>query len=440
MRRGAALLGAWLAACGVPESARSDAAAADAAATDARGRDARPTDGVADRTDVVSDAAPEPDAVSIPPDAGPDAAPDARPASDAAPDAARPDGERVAVAFEGEVALDDTTRFMLTPPLGPGEALFLEARGAADGVYQFTAIDDASGPRVGEPAGATLSRTSANPETATALLPNTDAPFDAASAVGGELRVQVRALGGGAGRVTLRALRVRRPAARLDVQVVVPPAAAFAGAADALVTFADALAARCSERFGVEVTVETTALAPGAPAELFIESAAGDLSGFSTLAEALPDDLGPGLRLYLVDQIHDGVDRIGGLSGGLPAPASPGRGAADVTALRAKLLPDFPEAVADAGTHELGHALGLWHTTEPFGDRVDPISDTPVCPLVCDTNGDGALFARECGGRAEGEAPCRGTADNFMFWTLGGDWQATEGQRQVVRRHPIGTD
>jgi hypothetical protein len=435
--RRAALLGAWLCACGGGEHTSLDAATPDAGAHDARPEDATP---LADSPSRLSDASLFADARPV--DAGaPDAAPPDAAVPDAEPpDGAVPDGERVVVVFEGEVALDDMTPFTLAPPLGPEEALFLEARGAPDAVYQFTAVDDARGPRIGEPAGGAVSRTSANPETATALLPNTDAPFDAASALGGELRVQVRALGGGAGRVMLRALRVRRPAAALRVQVVVPSTAEFAGAADALVTFADALASRCTERFGVEVTVETTTLGPAAPTELFIESAAGDLGGFSTLAAALPEDLGPGLRLYLVDQIHDGVDRIGGLSGGLPAPASPGRGAAEVTAVRAKLLPDFPEAVADAGTHELGHALGLWHTTEPFGDRADPLEDTPTCPLVCDTNGDGALFARECGGRAEGEAPCRGTADNFMFWTLGGDWVATPGQRQVVRRHPAGTD
>lgn len=441
MRRALALLAGGLCACdpGGAQRATLDGFVRDALGVDAGPADVEPVDAAPVDAEPVDATTPD---TAIPPDATP---PDAAFSPDAiapGPDAGPPplDGERVVVVFEGAVALDDTTGFLLDPPLGPGEALFLEAKGAPNRLYQITGVDDATGPRIGEPAGGQTSRTSANPETATALLPNTDAPFEPDSPLGGELRVQVRALGGGDGLVDLRAFRVRRPAARLRVQVLVPPAAEFAGAADALVVFADALAERCTERFGLDVDVAVTTLAPAAPTELFVDAATGDLSGFSTLAAALPGALGPGLRLYLVDQIHDGPDRIGGLSGGLPAPAIPGQGAADVTAVRARLLPDFPEAVADAGSHELGHALGLWHTTEPFGDRADPIGDTPVCPAVCDTNGDGALFARECGGRAAGEAPCRGTADNFMFWTLGGDWQATDGQRRVVARHPVGTD
>lgn len=58
--------------------------------------------------------------------------------------------------------------------------------------------------------------------------------------------------------------------------------------------------------------------------------------------------------------------------------------------------------------HEVGHQLGLFHTSEAEGDSHDPISDTPECGTSRDADRDGELTAEEChdaGGR------------NFMFWT-----------------------
>lgn len=58
--------------------------------------------------------------------------------------------------------------------------------------------------------------------------------------------------------------------------------------------------------------------------------------------------------------------------------------------------------------HEVGHQLGLFHTSEAEGDYHDPIADTPECTAAQDSDGDGELLAEECdlvGGR------------NFMFWT-----------------------
>ncbi|MBI5814633.1 MAG: hypothetical protein HZB29_03385 [Nitrospinae bacterium] len=58
--------------------------------------------------------------------------------------------------------------------------------------------------------------------------------------------------------------------------------------------------------------------------------------------------------------------------------------------------------------HELGHFMGLFHTTESDGTWFDPISDTPECPAsVYDTDGDGQVSAAECQST---------DGANLMFW------------------------
>lgn len=66
--------------------------------------------------------------------------------------------------------------------------------------------------------------------------------------------------------------------------------------------------------------------------------------------------------------------------------------------------------------HEIGHQIGLFHTTEAEGGN-DPIDDTPDCTLDQDTDGDGELTAEECvdlDGR------------NFMFWTAADEFAQPE--------------
>lgn len=71
--------------------------------------------------------------------------------------------------------------------------------------------------------------------------------------------------------------------------------------------------------------------------------------------------------------------------------------------------------------HEIGHFLGLRHTTEHLGSEHDPITDTPTCVLP-----DLGFVCKD--------------AENFMFpFALGGDKQTktTAGQAFVVRRNPL---
>lgn len=61
--------------------------------------------------------------------------------------------------------------------------------------------------------------------------------------------------------------------------------------------------------------------------------------------------------------------------------------------------------------HELGHQLGLYHSTEASGQTHDIIADTAECDAASyDANSDGYVTAEEC-------VDADGT--NFMFWTSG---------------------
>jgi hypothetical protein len=70
-------------------------------------------------------------------------------------------------------------------------------------------------------------------------------------------------------------------------------------------------------------------------------------------------------------------------------------------------------------THETGHSLGLYHTSERDGSEHDPISDTPEC------TGAEPLDAGACP-----------DGTNLMFWS-GRDFKVSAGQAYVLLRSPI---
>lgn len=140
-----------------------------------------------------------------------------------------------------------------------------------------------------------------------------------------------------------------------------------------------------------------------------------------------------GVPVFFVRQLEGGPI---GLAGGVPAPMGlpgtpgsglalaydvlgPGGGAGDLTLGRAL-------------AHELGHYLGLWHTTELVGVVLDPLEDTPICPIGLDgsagTAPDGLLDADECSGGFG--------AENLMFHSASGV-DLTPGQATVLGRGPL---
>ena len=61
--------------------------------------------------------------------------------------------------------------------------------------------------------------------------------------------------------------------------------------------------------------------------------------------------------------------------------------------------------------HEIGHFLGLFHTTESSGTVLDPLADTVECTSAEDKDEDHELSTDECWDEG---------ADNLMFWTGSG--------------------
>ena len=79
---------------------------------------------------------------------------------------------------------------------------------------------------------------------------------------------------------------------------------------------------------------------------------------------------------------------------------------------------------AETMAHELGHQLGLFHTTEQDGTLHDPIPDTPECTY--DGNNDGAVDLQECKNSG---------ANNLMFWSVSLSAKLTAGQKSVIHKN-----
>lgn len=166
------------------------------------------------------------------------------------------------------------------------------------------------------------------------------------------------------------------------------------------------------------------------------------------------DDTNIGLNIFFVQDIQlQGIAGVLGVSGGIPGPARiQGTGASGVAI--SFVSPRIGNLTSTdlvrrgrTMAHEVGHYLGLFHSTERTGSvpasptnffNVDPIPDTPECLLTVDNpptgNGDGSVDPTECG--------VAGGARNLMFWTQGPDSlgardQISANQAFVVVRNPL---
>ncbi len=146
-----------------------------------------------------------------------------------------------------------------------------------------------------------------------------------------------------------------------------------------------------------------------------------------------------GLSIFFVQEIDDGdgsdTSFIAGIAGGIPGPG-PIRGTIQsgvaVTIGDSTIGPLTTAQLLRRGrtmAHEVGHYLGLFHTTERCGAdatvcesvpvpnvafNVDPLSDTPACPKSADADPPGPAGPD---GNVDGDECLAFDGRNLMFWT-----------------------
>ena len=80
------------------------------------------------------------------------------------------------------------------------------------------------------------------------------------------------------------------------------------------------------------------------------------------------------------------------------------------------------QLLGETAAHEMGHHLGLFHTTEFGGTEFDIISDTAECAKSSrDNNDDGVVSAEECDGYG---------GENVMFWRPWNPASRSAGKKQ----------
>ena len=141
---------------------------------------------------------------------------------------------------------------------------------------------------------------------------------------------------------------------------------------------------------------------------------------------------GQAMNIFIIQDYSDEPGTLGE-AGGIPGPVGLFEmdGAGVIVAVDGHIWGSDldTQTMGETLAHEVGHQMGLFHTTEDDGSRTESLQDTPACPASAD-DGDGYFSAEECSDYDGG---------NFMFWVAGNlaQDQLSESQAMVLSRSPI---
>jgi hypothetical protein len=224
-------------------------------------------------------------------------------------------------------------------------------------------------------------------------------------------------------------------------------------------------------RAGLTVAQPTFYDVPASAKALYATGVAADHTGpcdeldqMFTLSVAGKNEL----SFFFVDDIlqsaNGGVGSVVGIDGTVPGPSSIGGTVHSGAVVNASNLGtgtcgatlDFlgcgSDLVAYIAAHEGGHWMGLYHTTEAFGNLFDPVADTAQCPCTsCAPAASQAKCIQNNPALPPGQVPTEMTGPNcnkggscdgsqfLMFWLIDntsiGNFSAQ--QAQIVRANPV---